>query len=81
MNKTAAVELVRAKIRLKHMAYTTEQAYCGWPALRAFSRTTGSPARCRRSPSRSATPCRAASPAPSWPPQSVRIRTSAFSKP
>lgn len=32
MNKTAAVELIRAKIRLKHMAYTTEQAYCGWVA-------------------------------------------------
>lgn len=32
MNGIQAIELVRAKIRLKHLAYTTEQAYCGWVA-------------------------------------------------
>lgn len=32
MNTQAAIELVRAKIRLKHLAYSTEQAYCGWVA-------------------------------------------------
>ena len=30
MNKVAAIELLRGKIRLKHLAYSTEQAYCGW---------------------------------------------------
>ena len=32
MNKVAAIELLRGKIRLKHFAYSTEQAYCGWVA-------------------------------------------------
>lgn len=32
MNKVDAVELLRGKIWLKHLAYSTEQAYCGWVA-------------------------------------------------
>lgn len=32
MNEKQAIDLVQAKIRLKHLAYTTEQAYCGWVA-------------------------------------------------
>ena len=32
MNKVDASELLRGKIRLKHLAYSTEQAYCGWVA-------------------------------------------------
>lgn len=32
MNRDAAIALVREKIRLKHLAYSTEQAYCGWVA-------------------------------------------------
>lgn len=30
MNKVEAIELLRGKIWLKHLAYSTEQAYCGW---------------------------------------------------
>lgn len=32
MNRDSAIALVREKIRLKHLAYSTEQAYCGWVA-------------------------------------------------
>lgn len=32
MKTQDAIDLLRAKIRLKHFAYSTEQAYCGWVA-------------------------------------------------
>jgi len=40
--KSEVVEMVRAKIRLRHFAYSTEQAYCGWGA-RYYDFTLGLP--------------------------------------